>query len=117
MATTKSTAAKKPVATKSAAEPAARKSATAKVIAKKVTVETAPPKTAAVKKPATTVSKAVVPAAVKKPAAPTPEQRYRMVQDAAYFIAERHGFASNSMDCWIAAEAEIEALLSGKGKK
>ena len=40
-----------------------------------------------------------------------------MVQDAAYFIAEKNGFESGSMDYWIAAEAEIAVLLSGKGKK
>lgn len=40
-----------------------------------------------------------------------------MVQDAAYYIAERNGFAGGSMDYWIQAEAEIEALLSGKAKK
>jgi hypothetical protein len=40
-----------------------------------------------------------------------------MVQDAAYFIAEKNGFKSGSMDYWIAAEAEIAVLLSGKGKK
>jgi hypothetical protein len=39
-----------------------------------------------------------------------------MVQDAAYFIAERNGFKAGSMDYWIAAEKEIEALLSGKKK-
>jgi hypothetical protein len=57
------------------------------------------------------------PAVRAKAAAPTPEQRYRMVQEAAYFIAEKNGFVSGTMDYWIAAEAEIEALLSGKTKK
>ncbi len=121
MATSKSTA-KKPATTK----PAVKKktSATAKASAKTVTT-----KTAAAKKPATTRSKAAAPAAAKKPAArakaapaktsikPTPEQRYKMVQDAAYFIAERNGFQAGSMDYWIAAEIEIEAQLSGKRPK
>ena len=40
-----------------------------------------------------------------------------MVQDAAYFIAEKNGFKAGSLDYWIAAEAEIDMLLSGKGKK
>jgi hypothetical protein len=39
-----------------------------------------------------------------------------MVQDAAYFIAEKNGFKAGSMDYWIAAEAEITAVLSGKKK-
>ncbi len=37
-----------------------------------------------------------------------------MVQDAAYFIAEKNGFQADSMDCWIAAEAEITFLLSDR---
>jgi hypothetical protein len=39
-----------------------------------------------------------------------------MVQDAAYFIAEKNGFQAGSMDYWIAAEAEITTLLSGRKK-
>jgi len=125
MATTKSTTAKKPATTKTATKPVAKKTtpATTKVATKKVTA-----KTATAKKPATTVSKTAAPAAAKKPAAtakavsaknltPTPEQRYRMVQDAAYFIAEKNGFVKGSMDYWIAAEVEIESLLTGKSKK
>jgi hypothetical protein len=104
MATTKSTTAKKPATTKTATKPVAKKTAvaTTKVATKKVTA-----KTATAKKPATTVSKTATPAAAKKPAAAakaapgktlTPEQRYRMVQDAAYFIAEKNGFVKGSMD-------------------
>ena len=37
-----------------------------------------------------------------------------MVQDAAYFRAERNGFKGGAMDYWIAAEAEISKFLSGK---
>jgi len=47
---------------------------------------------------------------------PTAEERYRMVQEAAYFIAEKHGFGGADMEYWLAAEAEIEAQLSGKKK-
>jgi hypothetical protein len=116
MATSKSTAVKKP-----APKPAAKKTAT--TIKKPATT---------VKKPAAKLSKPAAPVATKKPAAPakaapanpapaktsapTPEQRYKMVQDAAYYIAERNGFKAGSMDYWIAAEAEITALLSGKKK-
>ena len=42
----------------------------------------------------------------------TPEQRYRMICDAAYFRAERRGFVGgNPGDDWIAAEAEVDELL------
>lgn len=52
------------------------------------------------------------PAAARKPAAkPTPEERYRMVETAAYFIAEQHGFQGRSDEHWAAAEREIAAKL------
>jgi hypothetical protein len=44
----------------------------------------------------------------------TPEQHYKMIQDAAYFMAEKNGFAGGAMDYWIAAEAQIEMQLSDK---
>ena len=41
-----------------------------------------------------------------------PEQREVLVARAAYFIAERRGFApGNELDDWLQAEAEIEARL------
>ena len=49
-------------------------------------------------------------------AALSPEQRYRMVQEAAYFMAEKNGFAGKSEDYWAAAEIQISAELSGKKK-
>jgi len=64
-------------------------------------------KVAAPKKPAAkraTVAKSAV----------TPEQRYRMVAEAAYYHAERHGFVGDPVQDWVAAEAEIAALLSKK---
>ena len=127
-------AAKKTAVTKAAVK-AAVKPKTAKAAA------TAMPKKAAVKKAAsvaakpkstkpTAVKKAIAPAAaVKKapaqkavtgkadPAARktmarhTPEERYRMVQTAAYFIAERHGFDGCATDHWAAAEVEIANKL------
>lgn len=72
--------------------------------------------TVAAKKPV--AAKAGTP---KKPAAKraakstiTPEQRYCMVAEAAYFHAERHGFLGDPVQDWIAAEAQIAALLSKK---
>ncbi len=45
---------------------------------------------------------------------PSPEQRYRMIQEAAYFLAERNGFAGNAEGYWVEAEIQISRLLSGK---
>ena len=79
---------------------------------KKSPAKKAAPKAAAEKK---TVAKAA-PVAPKAPAAKkpevTPEQRYKMVQDAAYFIAERHGFNGDSTYFWSLAEAEVSARLN-----
>ena len=42
----------------------------------------------------------------------TPEQRYRMICDAAYYRAERRGFVGGSpKDDWIAAEAEVDKFI------
>jgi hypothetical protein len=44
----------------------------------------------------------------------TPEERHRFVAEAAYFIAERRGFASgSSTEDWLQAEAEIDRMLAG----
>lgn len=51
------------------------------------------------------------PPATEKAAKPTPEERYRMVETAAYFIAERHGFQGRSDEHWAAAELEVAARL------
>ena len=91
------TAATKKVATKKTTAPAAKKVA-APVANKKTPV----------KKAATPGTK---PAAKKMTAKPTPEERYRMVQTAAYFIAERNGFGGCSVDHWVTAEIEIARLL------
>ncbi|MEO8343407.1 MAG: DUF2934 domain-containing protein [Gallionella sp.] len=42
---------------------------------------------------------------------PTPSERYRMVETAAYFIAEQHGFHGRSDEHWATAEREIAAKL------
>lgn len=114
MATSKSKAAleKKPATGKTTAKTAAKKpaekaTATAKSTAKKP----AAPKAAAAK--TTTAKKPAAPRA-KKSAAPSPEERYRMVQEAAYFMAENDAFCGCSVDYWIAAEAQINLMLSGE---
>jgi hypothetical protein len=57
--------------------------------------------------------------AVKKPAAAkaapnkiSNEERYRMVEVAAYFLAERNGFKGSPVEYWTAAEAQIAKLLA-----
>lgn len=43
----------------------------------------------------------------------TPEERYRMIEIAAYWRAERRGFASGrALDDWVAAESEIDAMIN-----
>ena len=43
----------------------------------------------------------------------TPEERWKMVAEAAYLRAESRGFSGgNPTDDWLAAEAEIHKILS-----
>jgi hypothetical protein len=76
----------------------------------------AKPKAAAAKKETSTTKKASTTktTAAKKPAAKKTkaatsdlEQRYRLIEVAAYYIAEKDGFAGNPVDYWIAAELQI----------
>lgn len=42
------------------------------------------------------------------------EDRYRMIAEAAYFRAERRGFAPGSeLFDWLAAEIEVDEILGG----
>ncbi len=96
---------------------------------KAVEAETLPAATSApAKKPRATKAKAETPviAATEAPAAKrakkptaepvaaalpalTPEERYRQVAEAAYYIAEKRGFApGNPSDDWYQAEAEVD---------
>jgi hypothetical protein len=98
----KSTAApKKSPATKPAAAP---KPATKAATAKKPAAEKP---AAAAKKATTTRTKKSAPAKLN----PGPEELYRMIQTAAYFIAERNGFAGDSKEYWAQAEAQILSLI------
>ena len=40
------------------------------------------------------------------------EERYRMIKEAAYFLAEKEGFNGDPWKCWLVAEAEVDALLA-----
>ena len=42
----------------------------------------------------------------------SPQQRYRMIQEAAYFRAEREGFNCDPWKCWLCAEAEIDGRIT-----
>lgn len=45
----------------------------------------------------------------------TPEQRLRDIAVAAYYIAERRGFApGDPLEDWVQGEAEIDCLLAAK---
>ncbi|MGD9611765.1 MAG: DUF2934 domain-containing protein [Kiritimatiellia bacterium] len=81
---------------------------------KKSPAKKAAPKAAVAKKPAAKVAAkpaAKSASAAKKPEL-SPEQRYQMIQDAAYYIAERHGFSGDSAYFWSLAEAEINTKLT-----
>lgn len=42
------------------------------------------------------------------------EKRYKMIQDAAYYLAEKSGFSGNTLDHWTQAEKQIDARLKAK---
>jgi hypothetical protein len=72
------------------------------------------PTFAAANKPATT--RKVVSLKSKAPAQPTtfvdPERRAAMIAEAAYYRAERRGFATgDEIADWLSAEQEVDAVL------
>lgn len=83
-----------------------------KEVKKSPAKKAAAPKAAAAKKPAAKAASVVKAAPAAKKPVLSPEQRYQMIQDAAYFIAERHGFSGDSAYFWSLAEAEINAKLN-----
>jgi hypothetical protein len=44
----------------------------------------------------------------------SPEERMRMIEQAAYFRSEKSGFKGDPHEHWAAAEAEIDAMLAQK---
>jgi len=80
----------------------AKKESSEKVAPKKTAT-----KSATAKK--TTEVKKVAPKKASKSAQASPAERYRMVEVAAYYIAEKNEFAGNATDYWIQAEIEINA--------
>lgn len=113
-ASAKTKAAKPAAPMKAAASGSARTAKTAKTA--KTADESAVKKASAPgKAPAKAVSR---PASTQRrksaAAAVTPEQRYRMIQDAAYFIAERNGFVGDNHAYWLEAERAIDAELAAR---
>jgi len=102
------------------------KTAAQKAAPKKTTATKAAPakKAAAPAKAPAPAKAAVKPAAAKKaPAAkktakatwnPGNEERYNMIQVAAYYLAERDSFAGSPLGYWTAAEVQISSMLPKK---
>ena len=42
----------------------------------------------------------------------SPEERHRLIQQAAYFKAEKEGFTCDPSKYWLVAEAEVDAQLA-----
>ena len=100
----------KPATPKGAAPAATRKAETAP----------APQKTPRAASPAAkpAETKAAPAKTATKPAAPkptpdiTPEERWQMISEAAYFLAEQRGFSGgNPCDDWIQAELQVDTEL------
>ena len=102
-ATPKKAAVKKVATAATKAKPKSTSSAVAKKAVAPAVKKTAPVKNAAATKTGAATKRTMT--------RPAPEERYRMVQTAAYFIAERNGFGGNSIDHWAAAEVEIAGML------
>lgn len=78
---------------------------------------TAQRKKSATKKAKAATSKKKTSSSRRKPvsrlASPvTPEQRQQMIEEAAYYEAERRGFTpGNAIDDWLAAEALVDNII------
>lgn len=45
----------------------------------------------------------------------TPEQRFNMIAEAAYFMAEKRGFSGGDPETdWLCAESEIDHMLTNQ---
>lgn len=96
--------------TKTAQKAAPKSTAAAKPATAKKTVSNA----ALADAPAKTAKPATKRATTKKSAAswnPGNEERYNMIQVAAYYLAERDNFSGSPVEYWVAAEAQISSML------
>jgi len=98
-----------------------KKAASKKKASKKTTTKKAVSKKSTAKKATTKKKAASKKKASAKKAAVTyinNEERYRMVQEAAYHLSEKQNFEpGKDMDNWLYAEMEIEALMKKKNIK
>ena len=98
------------------AKTAAPKATTAKTAtAKTTTPKAATTKTATAKTPAAkaTTARTAPGESRPEPAPVSAETRHALIREAAYFRAERRGFAEGDPEAdWAAAEAEIDQLLA-----
>ena len=78
----------------------AKKSATKAVAKKSSTAKKSPVKKPAAKKVATNKKRKI-----------SAEERYKMIEVAAYYIAEHNKFQGNAIDFWVAAEAEVSKKI------
>lgn len=105
----KNTAAKKPVSKKATTKPDKAKTPAVRKETSSAAEKKSPARKSPVKRAAPPKTK---PTQIDKPVTiPTPEERYRMVETAAYFIAEQHGFQGHADEHWAAAEREIAARI------
>jgi hypothetical protein len=44
----------------------------------------------------------------------TIEERHALIAEAAFYIAEQHGFQGDALDDWLQAEAIIDARLAAR---
>jgi len=120
----KTTSKKTPAKRAPAKETVASQPTPSKPVARK-TASTGAEKTAPVKAAGPAAAEPVSPPTPDLPAEaaaesliqhkPSPEERYRMVEAAAYFIAEKDGFRDCSTHYWTQAEQEIAEQLGETG--
>ena len=92
-----------------------KKRASGKVLKASAVVAAAPKK--ATPAPAPVVAALNRKPSVKPASGVTPEQRFKMIEQAAYFRAEKHGFQVDPAANWLAAEAEVSAILAKRARK
>lgn len=88
---------KKKAAKKKTVKKAASKKTTSKRASARKTTRKAPARKTATQKTGTRIS---------------PEDRYKMIEQAAYFLAEKQHFQADPAAIWVQAEKEVDALIA-----
>lgn len=101
----KTTRTKKPAAAKTSVPSAKAVAAEAKPAATPAAVKTALKPTPAPAPVATKIEQKTISKA----------ERQRLIEQTAYFVAERHGFQGDASQHWATAEAEVDADLRKRG--